>query len=265
MTRWIFGPIIVVAVAACDGSPTEVAGGSTEDFNGSGMPCTHAVTVPLDDEEAGFASAVEQVRGLIEGDYSVPIVWVDPCSSDYECGYVRGCADVNGRATPPADLIGTETTVHVSIHATGEDAIVLDDQDSSLDGNENEMEAQCAEEVRIPASVALRSDDGALDEEFAVDIWSDNLSAALVKLYDLYPSDKGFPVSALHGTLPQLLPSASTVEFDLSTRSSDEGITYSQGIRIGGEQGFAESPILEGVSSTAISCPLEISRDSVLD
>jgi hypothetical protein len=229
------------------------------------MPCTHVVTVPLDDEEAGFASAVEQVRGLIEGDYSVPIVWVDPCSSDNACSPVGGCSDSGNDTPPPSDLLGTETILRVSIHATGENAIVLDDQDGSSDGNENEMEGQCAEQVRIPAAVSLRSDDGVLDEEFVVDVWSDNLSAALVKLYDLYPSDKGFPVSALHGTLPQLLPSGSTVEFDLSTRSSDEDITYSQGIRIGGEQGFAESPILEGVSSTATSCPLEISRDSVLD
>jgi hypothetical protein len=260
MTRWIFGAILVAAVTACsDGrapESTQVGGGSTEDFNGNGMPCTHVVPVPLDDEDVEFAAAVAQVRALIEGDYSVPIVWVDPCSSAFECGRAGTCEGDAGTDFTPADLVGTETILHVSVHSTGDDAIVLDDQDTSLDGNENEMESQCAEELRIPAIVTLTSDDGALDEEFAVDIWSEDPDSALINFED------GYAASTLEGNLSQSLPPGSSVQFHLSTwMAGAEGTRYSQGIYVSS----GDVPFLHALSSDANNCAQELARDSVLD
>lgn len=254
MARWVVGAIVVAAVAACsDGKapePAQVGGGSTEDFNGQGIPCTHVVPVALDDERAEFAAAVAQVRNLIEGNYSVPTVWVDPCSSDYECGAARGC----GESASPTDVVGTETTIRVSIHATGEDAVVLDDRDGSMDGNENELESQCAEELRIPATVTLTSEDGVLDEEFSVDIWSEDLRSAQVKFDDAYA------VSALHGSLSQRTPQGSTAQFHLSVSAPvDEDTHYSQDIHVL----HGDTPMLE--SLTANGCGQSVPKDSVAD
>jgi hypothetical protein len=209
VARWIFGALVVAAAAACsDGKApepgthseaTEVSGGSTEDFNGNPVPCTNVVHVPVDEADGTvrFSDAVQQMRGLVEGDYSIPIVWVHP-RRDSECDTSDG-----------GGVIGTETVVRVGIHATGEAATVLDSGDNDVvDRSENPR--RCAEVLRIPAIVTIRSDDGALDEEFAADIRTDDTNGAEL---DFGPDE--LATSDLQGTLAIQAPSGSTIQIQM--------------------------------------------------
>jgi hypothetical protein len=155
---------------------------------------------------------VRQVQSLLEGNYVAPVRWVT-----LDCGFDAGPSADDRELLPTAlsELVGTGTVVHVGIHVTGKDATVWHDDNDDVFSSEEHSGARCAEKLKIPAVLRLTSDDGALDEELSLDIWSlDGRSAGAGGTYR---------PSAFRGSLSRQLPPDARVDLGASTWLNEDG------------------------------------------
>jgi len=135
-----------------------------------------------------------------------------------------------------------------------------DGRDEVLDGT-NQSSSRCAEQVRIPVGVTLRSDDGALDEELAGDIWSEDLTRAIFAF-----EPDALPVSGLHGSFSHRLPLSSMISFSLSATLNDGEAGFYFAVYVDAEPDAARfDPLLSSFMPAAEACQGGVPRDSVLD
>lgn len=227
---------------ACD-SRDQVAGGSTEDFNGNPdtLACETVSQVELDDTSPiGFAP--REALALIEGNYALGITWHHPCAPNLECRH-SSCGDAGIPLVTP--FAGTETVLHFEIQATGVAATVRYDGLSTGDPN-------CTEEMAIPVTVKLASDDGALDEDFQGEVRARRSERATLLVEH--------PAAQLQGALSMSVESDSIFRLLIG---SEEGRLGTE-LAVDSIAGDSTEPLLRSFLSQSEGCSQEVARDSVL-
>jgi hypothetical protein len=139
----------------------------------------------------------------------------------------------------------TTTVLNLELTETGEPAVVP---------TPGPGQGGCVIDMRVPARLSLRSDDGAVDAELDVDIWSECGNEASVSL--------GGPASMLGGTLPSELPEAATVEltFGVSWRQQAWLGTY---FSIGATPSSNGTLLLRDELLSENACPTEVPKGDV--
>jgi hypothetical protein len=158
----------IVLLCACseggqsgdDGIPRRDAGAG-DSSGGNAVLCSATREETLtDDPVLGFS--MSEVLAASLGEFDIPIRWVHGCwpPSDDDGG-TSECGEV-----PPAlaDLIDTETVVHVRIAHLGAPASVR---------YPTKEQPVCAQSMRIPVRVELNTDDGALAEDLNLELVSE--------------------------------------------------------------------------------------------
>jgi hypothetical protein len=205
-----------------------------------GPACTSELELEHDVVSAkGFAAS--ELLDLVTGRYAVPIRWVDPCRTESECRRIIECEEDG----PGPSVADTKTILDVELTETGEPAIIP---------TPGPGQGACVMEMRVPARLSLRSEDGAVDAELPVGIRSECGNEAAVNLNG--------PASMLGGSLASELPEAATVELTFGVSWRQEawlGIYF----LVGASPSSNGTLLLRNELLSEKVCPTEVPKDDV--
>jgi hypothetical protein len=162
--------------AAAPSSSGDMAGGLTSDFTGDQPHCT-TIRYESAGDDAALGFSMGSLLGASVGQYDLPLRWNGRC----QLHDATACP-----ASEPAleALDGVETVLRVNIQHEGEPAVVR---------HPSAEQPSCAQDMEIPVQLQLQTDDGVLNENVALSLWSECGRQVSLDLYG--------PSSMLQGTL----------------------------------------------------------------
>lgn len=143
--------------------------GDSPEQKGSLYLCDSAVDVECSvseelalDAVSSLGFSASDVLPSIVGNYEIPIRWVSPCVDVTACGAGADCSRFAEQ--PPVSVAGTKTTLSVELAASGGPAAIMapgPGQDA------------CGQYMQIPGVLSVKTEDGAVDMERDVVIWTE--------------------------------------------------------------------------------------------
>lgn len=131
-------------------------------------------------DPSAFHISVDEVLALAEGAFHIPTRWRNSC--DARPHYFERPTECDNAESLVHDLHDSETVVHLVISHEGEPAFIR---------HATEEQPVCAEGFRLPVKVSIQSDDGVLDEELDLEIWTECGKALSIGFYTPLRSFRG--------------------------------------------------------------------------
>ena len=124
------------------------------------VECTNVEELALD-AVSGLGFSANDVLPMIVGNYEIPIRWVSPCHEGTACPAFSDCSQVAEQ--PPVSVAGTKTTLSLGLTAVGPAEVRAPGPGQDA----------CGQSMAIAGVLSIQTEDGAVDMERDVVIWTE--------------------------------------------------------------------------------------------